>query len=173
LVARTLSWIGHHLESAFSGSVGGSALLVVAVLLVAAVAAAVWRASRHSTPGRRPGGAQPDPLQALAEVDHRARAEEFSAAGQHAQALREWLRAAVQDAERRGVIDPRPGRTGDEFAREAGLSLPAAADQLRAAAMAFDLVWFGGHRADAEGVATARAAADAVRAARIERPAHR
>ncbi|MGH8959636.1 MAG: DUF4129 domain-containing protein, partial [Jatrophihabitantaceae bacterium] len=56
-------------------------------------------------------------------------------------------------------------------AREAGRVLPAAADELRAATVAFDEVWFGGRAATDADVAIGRAAADGVAAARLAAPA--
>jgi hypothetical protein len=74
----------------------------------------------------------------------------------------------VQTIEDRGVLAPRPGRTGAATAREAGPVLPAAADALRMAVTAFDEVWFGGRAATDADVTVAQTAADAVLAARIE-----
>ena len=169
LISRILSWVAHRLDFLLNGSLAGSASLTVAALLVLAVIAAVWRAGRTTSPTSRPARAH-DPLSPGADVDHWLLAEKYAAAGRDAESLREWLRAAVQAAEQRGLIEPRPGRTGDEFAREVGLLLPTAADHLAAAATAFDLVWFAGQLADAAGVTAARHAAEDVRSARIQRP---
>ena len=79
------------------------------------------------------------------------------AAGQLAPAVREWLRAAVQTIEDRGVLDPRPGRTADELCGEAGLRLPVLAADLRAATATFDEVWYGGRTATADDEAQLRA----------------
>ncbi len=59
------------------------------------------------------------------------------------------MRALVRALEDRAVLDPRPGRTADEAATEAGRSLPAHASRLRAAARVFDDVTYGGRTADA------------------------
>jgi hypothetical protein len=99
--------------------------------------------------------------------DHRRSARQFAADGRRAEALREWLRAAVQTIEDRGVLPPRPGRTGAAVAREAGPLLPAAAADLAATTTAFDEVWFGGRAATDADVARAEAAADAVLSARV------
>lgn len=81
--------------------------------------------------------------------DHRRAAAQFAADGLWAEAIRERLRAVARELEHRGVLDPRPGRTADELSREAGLQLPALADDLRIATSTFDEVWYGGRTASA------------------------
>lgn len=57
------------------------------------------------------------------------------------------MRAIVRSLEERALLDVRPGRTADEAAAEAGRSLPAHTDRLRAAARDFDDVTYGGRTA--------------------------
>src|SRR3954452_6676662 len=83
--------------------------------------------------------------------DHRAAAERHAAAGEWPQAIRERLRAIARDLEERAILDPRPGRTADELATEAGAALPDHADELAAGVRVFDDVWYGGRSGDAEG----------------------
>lgn len=85
----------------------------------------------------------------LSADDHRLRAERAASQGLFADAVRERLRAIFRDLEHRGLLDPRPGRTADEVAREVGAAVPAVADPLRRAAGVFDEVWYGGRTADA------------------------
>lgn len=167
---RVGKWIFDRLESLFSGSPGGNALLVLLVIVAAVVIFAVVRAGPPSLRSNRRRGSAEDPLRPVAATDHRGLALEFMAAGKRAEALREWLRAAVQTIEERGVLTPRPGRTGAATAREAGLLLPAAADDLHAATTAFDEVWFGGRDATDADVAAARSAADGVVTTRMAGP---
>jgi Domain of unknown function (DUF4129) len=75
--------------------------------------------------------------------DHRRAAAQFAADGLWAEAIRERLRAIARELEHRGVLDPRPGRTAAELSREAGVQLPALADDLRTATSVFDEVWYG------------------------------
>jgi hypothetical protein len=168
LIDRLLTWLGKRLDFLTSGSPGGSATLILLVLLAAVVIFAIARAS-SSRGLARAEKADSDLLASSSEIDHQRAAEQFAAGGNYAEALREWLRAAVQTAENRGVIDPRPGRTADEFAREAGMLMPTAAELITRAATTFDLVWFGGQPAGAAEAADGRAAALALRGARIER----
>ncbi|MDQ2751291.1 MAG: DUF4129 domain-containing protein [Actinomycetota bacterium] len=169
LVDRVLHWIGRRFNSLFDGTAGSSATLILLLLLLAAVIFAVVKAG---SPQRVPRLGRPgdhDPLRPLGARDHRRLAVEFAAAGRRAEAMREWLRAAVQTIEDRGVLMPEPGRTGAATARQAGPLLPSSAADLRAATRAFDEVWFGGRAAVDADVAIAQTAADGVLSARIER----
>jgi hypothetical protein len=170
LVERVLQWLVRRFGSLFDGSVAGHATLLLLVALSGAVIFAIVKAGPPRRSVRRPA-ADDDPLRPLAARDHRRLAAEFAAAGRRAEAMREWLRAAVQTIEERGVLTPQPGRTGAAVAREAGPVLPAAAAELSAATTAFDEVWFGGRTATDADVTAARAAADGVLTARIERAA--
>ena len=169
LVARILAWIGKHLDPLLTRTPGGSATLVLLVLLAAVIIFAVVHAANSRSAARAQSTTDADLLRPGARIDHRRAAETAERAGNLADAVREWLRAAVAEVERRGILDPRPGRTGDEFAREAGALLPTAADVLARAVSSFDLIWFGGGEASPSDVALAREAADAVRHARIQR----
>ncbi len=172
LGTRITHWIGRHLASLL-GSGGSGAGHALALLLVLGLVIGVVLGVRAGVPARRHrgrAGLDADPLAARAAADHRRIAAELAREGRHAEALREWLRASVQTIEERGVLPPRPGRTGAATAREAGPLLPAAADELAAAMRAFDEVWFGGRPATAGDVALARAAADGTAASRIARP---
>ena len=143
--------------------------LVLLLLLGVVVGLVLGVRAGLPTRRRRTRDATADPLAPEAAADHRRRAAELDRQGLRAEALREWLRAAVQTVEQRGVLLPRPGRTGAATAREAGPLLPAAADDLASAVQAFDEVWFGGRAATDADVAAGRAAADAVTSSRILR----
>jgi hypothetical protein len=160
-------WIGRRLADLFSGTGGAHALLLVLLVIAALVVVLAVRAGVPTARQRRQPSGGLDPLAPVAARDHRRIAEQLTAEGRRAEALREWLRAAVATIEERGVLAPRPGRTGAATAREAGPLLPDAATDLRAATGAFDEVWFGGREASGADVARARAAADAVQSARV------
>jgi Domain of unknown function (DUF4129) len=169
LRSRASHWLWRRVSSLFDGSTGSHATLLLLVLLLGAVIFAVVKAGPPRRTTRGVTMAEEDLLRPLAARDHRRLAAEYAAAGRRAEALREWLRAAVQTIEDRGVLTPRPGRTGAAAAREAGPVLPAAAAQLRAAMAAFDEVWFGARAATDRDVAVAQRAADGVLTARVER----
>lgn len=169
LVERVLRWVVERaadlLDEVAGVSPGGYAGIAVLVLLV--VAAAVAIRLRVGPLGR-----QQESDRALfvggerSSDQHRARAEAHAAAGEWAEAVRERLRAVVRSLEERAVLEPRPGRTADEAAAEAGLALPSCAGDLRSAARLFDEIWYGGRPAGAESYSALRELDRAVRAAR-------
>ncbi|MHA5049757.1 DUF4129 domain-containing protein [Streptomyces sp. SD15] len=151
LVQRALNafwdWVGKLFNAASAATPGGTLGLVVIVLAVLAVLAALWW--RLGTPRRTPA-----PSAALFDdrprsaAEHRAAAEAHAAQGHWNQAVQERMRAVVRSLEERALLDPRPGRTADEAAAEAGRTLPSHTDRLRAAARDFDDVTYGGRAAD-------------------------
>jgi hypothetical protein len=139
-------WLGKLLGTAASATPGGAVGLVVVILCVVAVAAALWW--RLGAPRRQPvstGVLFDDRPRSAAE--HRAAAEAHAVQGHWNQAVQERMRAIVRSLEERALLDVRAGRTADEAAAEAGRTLPAHADRLRAAAREFDDVTYGGRRA--------------------------
>ena len=131
-----------------SGSVPGGGLgLLVLLLLIAGLIAVVVVRLRPAT-NRGTGDQELFGDQVLSAFEHRQRAEQAAASGRFDQAVRERLRAVVRELESRGVLDPRPGRTADEIASEAGTLVPAVAEPLRRGATVFDEVWYGGRVAD-------------------------
>ena len=169
LVERLLRWLYDRVSDALDGvaavSPGGYAGVVIVVVLL--VVAAIAVRLRVGPLGRR------DALdQALfvgrerSADEHRSAADAHAAAGEWADALRERLRAVVRSLEERSVLEPRPGRTADEAAAQAGAALPGCAADLAAAARLFDDVWYGGRPAGPEADAAVRALDTAVRGAR-------
>lgn len=152
LAGRLVRELGELLDGAAAAVPGGRLglllLLGLLVLLVAVVLARVRPAGRSGA--RAPlfaGSAE------LSAKQHRELAEQAAAEGRFADAVRERLRAVVRDLEARGVLDPRPGRTAGEIARDAGAAVPAVAADLRRASIVFDEVWYGGRAADASSYA--------------------
>ncbi|MGW1029294.1 DUF4129 domain-containing protein [Streptomyces sp. NPDC002577] len=140
-------WVDGLLSAASGATPGGGVGLFVIALAVVALIAALWW--HLGTPRRVPASSAPlfdDKPRSAA--DHRAAAEAHAAQGHWSQALQERMRAVVRSLEERALLDPRPGRTSDEAAAEAGRVLPAHADRLRAAAREFDDVTYGGRTAD-------------------------
>ncbi|SOD73099.1 uncharacterized protein DUF4129 [Jatrophihabitans sp. GAS493] len=172
LTQRVLDWTGAKLDSLLSHA-GSGRLVDVAILVIAAAAltATVLALRRAGRLRRQAREVAADPLGPLSEVDHRRAAQRHSAAGEYALAVREWLRDCAASIERRGVLDPMPGRTGSELARAAGERLPAAAEVLTQAAAAFDEIWFGDRPATAADDELGRAASEAVRQASVQHAA--
>lgn len=151
LIQRALNafwdWVDKLFGAASAATPGGTLGLVVIVLAVLAVVAALWW--RLGTPRRTPTPSATlfdDRPRSAAE--HRAAAEAHAAQGHWSQAVQERMRAVVRSLEERALLDPRPGRTADEAAAEAGRTLPGHTDRLRAAARDFDDVAYGGRSGD-------------------------
>jgi Domain of unknown function (DUF4129) len=160
-----VDWLGRLLDRVIGAAPGGSFGPLVLLALVVVVAAVVlWRTGpiRRAARVRSP---QVELSGDLGAGEHRRRAEEYAAAGRLAEAVRERMRAIVRELETRGVLEPRPGRTADEVAREGGAVVPTIAGDLRAAAGVFDEVWYGGRPATPQSDALMRQADDRVRRA--------
>jgi len=169
LVERLVRWLleqaGRLLDGAAGVSPGGYSGLVVVLLLVAAAVVAVRL--KVGPLGRR--AAREEALfvgRTRTAAQHRAAADAHAAAGAWAEAVRERLRAVVRSLEERAVLDERAGRTADEAAAEAGRALPGCAAGLRAAAVLFDEIWYGGRPAGPESYAALRDLDAQVQAAR-------
>ncbi|WP_405694305.1 DUF4129 domain-containing protein [Streptomyces sp. NBC_01185] len=144
---RFWDWIGDLFSGAAGAAPGGPLGLVVLVLAAVGLLAALWW--RLGTPQR--ALRSPETLfdsTTRNASDHRAAATAHAEARRWTEAVQERMRALVRSLEDRAVLDPRPGRTADEAAAEAGRLLPAHAGRLRAAARVFDDVTYGGRTAD-------------------------
>ncbi|MBW1603261.1 DUF4129 domain-containing protein [Streptomyces sp. JJ66] len=153
LIERAVNWLldrlGQLLNTAADLTPGGLTGVVVIALVVIALLVALRL---------RLGPVRPQPRSApgtlFAEgprsaADHRAAAEHHATAAQWSPAVQERMRAIVRALEERTVLDPRPGRTADEAATEAGDALPEHAEALRAAAHAFDEITYADRAASA------------------------
>ncbi|MFG2562332.1 DUF4129 domain-containing protein [Streptomyces sp. NPDC048496] len=152
---RLWTWLGDLFSAASNTAPGGPLGLIVLVLVVIGLAAALWW--RLGTPQRtaRPADALFDDGPRSA-AEHRTAAETYAAAHRWDEAVQERMRAIVRSLEERALLDPRPGRTADEAATEAGHSLPAHALPLRAAAREFDAITYGGRNTDRQAYLTVR-----------------
>lgn len=140
-------WIAGVFDAAAGAAPGGPAGLVVLVLVVIGLAVALWW--RLGTPQRssRPADALFENDGPRSAAQHRAAADAHAAALRWTEAVQERMRALVRSLEERALLDPRPGRTADEAAAEAGRALPDHATRLRSAARDFDDVTYGGRTA--------------------------
>lgn len=165
-IGRALRWVGHLLANVTGGvGTGLVARVLLVALLLAAVAVALVRLGPVRASASR-AGAVFDGGRALTAQEHRAASEAMAREGRYAEAVRERLRAVVRELEERGVLDPRPGRTAGEVARDGGAAVPVLAADLRRAAAVFDEVWYGGRPGGPEALAALVAVDDRVRVAR-------
>jgi Domain of unknown function (DUF4129) len=176
LTERLLRWtfehISHLLDRAAGVSPGGYVGLVVVVIVVVAIAVAL---RLGIGPMLRTGTSEAALFvgRPRSAAEHRAAADGHAAAGRWAEAVRDRLRAIITGLEERTLLDPRPGRTADEAAADAGAVVPECAADLRAAARVFDDIWYGARPADASHDAQLRGLDDRVRASRPAIRAHR
>lgn len=148
VMGRVLRALGDLLDGATAGIGNGT---LARVLLLAVLAGVVTVALLRLGPlGRqRATGAVFGDGAVRTAAQHRQAGDALAAEGRFAEAVRERLRAVVRELEARGVLDPRPGRTAGEVARDAGATVPALAGDLRRGAAVFDEVWYGGRAATA------------------------
>jgi len=169
-VQRFMNWlfdkIGRLLDGAVRVAPGGLPSLVGVVIVIVAIVVALRLGLgparlRDALTDRRRGAA------AKTAAEYRAEAETLAAQGKYKDAIRARFRAIVRELEERGVLDPRPGRTAGEIAREAGAAVRAVADDLRTAAAAFDEAWYGRRDAGQAEYARVAGADERIRAARL------
>ena len=151
---RALKAIGHAIDQAVNAAGrnapgGGIGALVIVVLVVGLLVLARWRfgALRRDRPLFSTGVAGDAELTA---AEQRASAQRAAAAADWTTAVVAAMRAAAREVEERGWLQPRPGRTADEFAAEVAGRLPGTEAVLRIAARTFDAVVYGGQPATSD-----------------------
>jgi hypothetical protein len=146
LTDRLLDWLSeliYRLMDATAGVPGGwFTLSVVGILLAIAVVVAI-RIARRTMRTNRGSGYALFGEHELSAAEHRATAEQYAADGNWSAAIRHRLRAVARQLEESSVLDPVPGRTATELARDAGRAIPALASELSRAAEAFNDVTYG------------------------------
>jgi hypothetical protein len=173
LLQRMVEWVLEHISELFArtaGALSGPVGLAVLLGLLALVAVVVVR--RTGPPARRaPTAGALFAARRRSAAEHRAEADAAAARRDWRAAVVERYRAVVAGLEERGVIDPRPGRTADEAAADAGAVLPVVATDLDAGARLFDAVHYGNRSANVDDDAVLRRLDDAVRTTRPTRSA--
>jgi Domain of unknown function (DUF4129) len=146
LTERFYDWIN---ELLYKIMVEGSAIpggwftiTVLLIILVIAAVVAVRVAMRTMRTNRGHNAALFDSHE-LTSAEHRATAEQYAAQGDWAAAIRHRLRAVARHLEETSVLDPVPGRTATELARDAAASVPELTAELRRAAVTFNDVTYG------------------------------
>ncbi|OBG85502.1 hypothetical protein A5699_23980 [Mycobacterium sp. E802] len=133
----------YKIASAGSRMPGGwFTISVLAILVVVAVVVAVRIARRTMRTDRSTDPALFDNA-TLSAAQHRSIAEQYAAQGDWSSAIRHRLRALARRFEETGVLDPVPGRTATELARDAAAALPGLSSELFSAATTFNDVTYG------------------------------
>lgn len=153
--SRLVSWLESQLNHVTSrllsrgasghGNWVGLAVLLALVLVIVLVVR--WRFGAPRRVAGVPAQALFDDGPGLDAAGYRAEADGHAAAGRWAEAVRARLRAIIAGLEERTILTPRPGRTADVAARDAGAALPGHAAALAEAARIFDDIWYGEHTA--------------------------
>ncbi|GAA3241825.1 DUF4129 domain-containing protein [Nonomuraea helvata] len=164
---RVMQFLGDLVDRASSGgSTGG---IIAAVLIVMIILALIVLISWQLRKATRKNALAVGGLfgqRAMTAAEHRTAAEGLAAEGRWTEAIQERLRAIARDLEERALVDGMPGRTADELAAEAAVSLPGFATRLAAAARSFDDVTYGGVPGTREAYEVMSALDDQLREAR-------
>jgi hypothetical protein len=158
-IERFLNSAGVTVPAGWWAIVALAALLVIAIAVVLAWIGPVRKSRARGMDTLLSSGQ-------LSARDHRQQAERMAAMHDYAAAIVESVRAIAVELEERGVLEPRLGRTADEFAAEASQPLPGHAAGLRAAARLFDDVRYGERAGTAAGYQQVRELDVAIQAAR-------
>ena len=139
---RILRDLGHLFTASRNAVPGGWFGLIVFGVLLIGLIVVILTFARPSVGRRiRAGAVLSD--SARTAKDYRRSAARFAEAGDFSAAIVDGVRAIAAELDERGILPPRPGRTADELAAEAGAELPNLADDLRAATRMFDDVRYG------------------------------
>jgi Domain of unknown function (DUF4129) len=122
---------------------GGWLTATVLLILVAIGVVVAIQVARRTMRTNRRGDSPLFEAAPLTAAQHRATAESFAAQGDWTAAIRHRLRAVAREVEETHVLEPAPGRTANELARDAGAALPHLASELSQAATAFNDVTYG------------------------------
>lgn len=146
LTERFFDWIDELLYKIMveGASIPGGwfTITVLLIILAVAVVVAVRVAMRTMRTNRGHNAALFDSHE-MTSAEHRATAEQFAAQGDWAAAIRHRLRAVARHLEETAVLDPVPGRTATELARDAAVALPDLTVELLRAAITFNDVTYG------------------------------
>ncbi|MDF2991306.1 MAG: hypothetical protein K0S37_1820 [Microbacterium sp.] len=140
LARAVVDFFGELLKNSASGGWGPSALIVLALLLIAGIVIGILIWGRPRALAR----AQP-PARALFDDDDGRSAEELRVDADSAAARADWdaaivlrFRAFARGLTERGLVDPPPGATVRAFARASASALPSLESRLDEAAGIFD-----------------------------------
>jgi hypothetical protein len=146
LTERLIDWLDellYRLASEGASVPGGWFTITVLLILLAIAVVVAVRIARRTMRTNRGRGHALFGDHELSAAEHRASAEQLAAAGNWAAAIRHRLRAVARQLEETAVLDPVPGRTATELARDAANAFPRLSAELSAAATAFNDVTYG------------------------------
>ena len=143
LVERAFRWFLDALDGASFGGAPPTLGLVIVVALIALVVVYAIRRSGGLHRTARLRASEVLPTTGTTAADHRAAADRHAQAQEWDQAVVEQFRAVARELEERALLNPQPGRTALEVARDGGAARPDLSAGLLTAAQAFDKVSYG------------------------------
>jgi hypothetical protein len=160
---RILQWLARLSQGKYVPG-GWFGLIALAILAVVVITVVIFWVRPGRT--RRSHAAAVLAGDLLTARDYRRAAERHAVAGEFAQAIVETVRAIAAELAERDILPPRPGRTADELAVEAGAALPELAGDLKRATQLFDDIRYGDKDGNRPGYELVCRLGKAVRAAR-------
>ena len=142
-ISQWLDEILYRLIMKGSSVPGGWFTIAILALLVLAAFVVAVRIARRTMRTNRGSGQGLFGMHELSAAEHRATAQAHAAQGNWAAAIRHRLRAVARQLEETGLLNPVPGRTANELARDAGELLPGFSADLSRAATVFNDVTYG------------------------------
>ncbi|MGH3639865.1 MAG: DUF4129 domain-containing protein [Mycobacterium sp.] len=146
LTEQLAQWVDDLIYKILAGGAsvpGGWFTITVLLILVAVAVFVAFRVARRTMRTNRAHQSALFGSHDMGSVEHRAVAERYAADGEWASAIKHRLRAVARHLEETAVLNPVPGRTATELARDAGQTIPALAGELRHAAESFNDVTYG------------------------------
>lgn len=146
LTDQLMAWLDRILYKVYTEGSWLPGGWITAALLLTVLAVAVFvaiRIARRTMGTRRSAGLPMFDSHQLSAAQHRAESERCAAQGDWASAIRHRTRAIARQFEETDVLNPVPGRTATELARDAGAALPDLRAEFQQAAMTFNDVSYG------------------------------
>ncbi len=146
LTEQLMAWLDEILYKVFTNGSWLPGGWITLALLLTVLAVAVFVAIRIARRTMRTDRGSARPLFAghdLTAAQHRAEAEDAAAQGDWAPAIRHGLRAVARGLEETGFLDPIPGRTATELARDGAAARPDLEAEFSDAADTFNGVSYG------------------------------
>lgn len=146
LTEQLMGWLDDILYKVFTDGSwlpGGWITLAVLLTVVAAAVVAAIRVAKRTMSTNRGAGVGLFDSQGLSAGQHRAEADKFAAQGDWSSASRHRMRAVARQLEEADILNPVPGRTATELARDAGAALPQLSSEFAEAAGTFNGISYG------------------------------
>lgn len=146
LTEQVMAWFDEILYKVFAHGSSLPGGWITLALLLTVLAVATFMAVRIARRTMRTDRGSAGPLLGghdLSAAQHRAESEASAARGDWSLAIRHRLRAVARGLEETGVVDPVPGRTATELARDAVAARPDLSSEFRDAADTFNGVTYG------------------------------